>query len=101
MRVEAIGVVEEVAERAAARLLQAEGEQVLRADVGVHQAQMRIEHDDAGGEDIEQVRGIEVRQRGRDRGSQGHGAPRPRAARQVRRRGVSADAGGCSAGWPG
>ena len=43
--------------------LQAEGEQVLRGDVGVHRAQLRIQHDDAGGERVEQVGRIEMRER--------------------------------------
>ena len=76
---EAVGVVQEVAERAAARHLQAEGEQVLRGDVGVHRAQLRIEHHDAGGQRIEQVRGIEVRQRAK--GSAASTAMAPPAAR--------------------
>ena len=38
---QAFRVVQEVAEGAAARHLQAEGEQVLRGDVGVHRAQLR------------------------------------------------------------
>ena len=89
---EPFGVMQEVAERAAARLLQAEGQQVLRGDVGVHRAQLRIEHHDAGGERIEQVRGIEVRERGRGGLFKRHDAPATRAAPRARRpRSVRAD----------
>ena len=60
---EAVRVVQEIAERPAARLVQAERQQVLRGDVRVDGAELRIEHDDAGGQRIEQIRGIEVRER--------------------------------------
>ena len=68
-----VGVVQEVAERAAARLVEAEGEQVLRGDVGVDGAQLRIEHDDAGRQRVEQIRRIEVRERRRQGVLSGHG----------------------------
>jgi hypothetical protein len=44
-------------ERPAARLVEAHRQQVLRRDVGVDHAQLRIEHDDARGERVEQVGG--------------------------------------------
>ena len=69
VREQAVRIVQEVAEGPAARLVQAEGEQVLRGNVGVDRAQLRIEHDDAGGQRVEQIRRIEVRQRG-GRGTQ-------------------------------
>ena len=62
---EALRVMQEIVERAPARHLQAEGEQVLGGNVGVHRAQLRVEHHDAGGERIEQIRRIEVRERRR------------------------------------
>src|ERR1700722_17373784 len=61
---EPIRVREKVAERAAARLVQAKREEILRGDVGVDRTQLRVEHDDAGRERIEQVRWIEVREGG-------------------------------------
>jgi hypothetical protein len=61
---QAVRIVQEVAERPAARLVQAECEEVLRRDVRVDRAQLGIEHDDAGRQRVEQIRGIEMRQRG-------------------------------------
>jgi hypothetical protein len=47
-RDESVGFVQEISERPAARLLQAEGEHILRRNVGVDRAQLCIEYDDAG-----------------------------------------------------
>jgi hypothetical protein len=55
--------VEQLAQRAATRLLDADGHEVLRADVGVDEAQVRVEDDEAGGQCVQQIGGIEVRQR--------------------------------------
>ena len=46
-RDQSIGLVQEIAERPAARLVQAEGEDVLRRNIGVDGAQLRIEYHDA------------------------------------------------------
>ena len=60
---ECVRLLQKVAEWAAARLVQAEREQVLRGDVGIDRAKLRIEHDDPGRQGIEQLRRIEVRER--------------------------------------
>ena len=96
-----LGLVQEIRERSAARLLQAEGEQVLRGDVGIHRAQLRVEHDDAGGERIEQVGRVEMRERRRCAVLNRH-EPRAPARGDAQAR-VSADGSGrcgfSSEGW--
>ena len=76
-RVERLGLEHEREERFAARLVDADGEQVLRGDVGVHHAQVRIEHHDAGGESADEVGGLEVGDCGREKPFNRHAGPRP------------------------
>ncbi len=70
---EPVRVLQKIPEGTAARLVQTECEQVLGGDVGVDRAHLRVEHDDARGQGIEQIRRIEVRERGRQRVLSGHG----------------------------
>ena len=63
--------------RLAARLVDADGEQVLGGDVGVDHAQVRIEHDDAGGQRADEIGGLEMRYRGRKEVFNRHAGPRP------------------------
>ena len=72
-----IGFEHQREERFAACLVDADGEQILRGDVGVHHAQVRIEHDDAGGERADEIGGLEVRYRGRKEAFNRHAGLRP------------------------
>src|SRR5207245_10634826 len=72
---ECVRLLQKVAEWAAARLVQTEREQVLRGDIGIDRAKLRIEHDDPGRQGIEQIRRIEVRERRRQGVLSDHGAP--------------------------
>ena len=72
-----IGFEHQREEGFAARLVDADGEQILRGDVGVHHAQVRIEHDDAGGQRADEIGGLEMRDRGREEAFNRHAGPRP------------------------
>ena len=61
----------------AARLVDADGQQVLRGDVGVDHAQVGIEHHDAGGQRADQVGGLEMRDRRRQEAFNRHARLRP------------------------
>ena len=61
----------------AARLVDADGEQVLRGDVRVDHAQVGIEHQDARGQRADEVGGLEVRDRGRKEAFNCHAGLRP------------------------
>jgi hypothetical protein len=58
---ESVRLVQEISEGAAACLLQAEGEHILRRDVRVDRAQLCIEYDDPRRQSIKEVGGIEMR----------------------------------------
>ncbi len=58
---ETVGVLEKVAKRTAAGFFQAERKEVLRSHIGVNGAQLCVEHDDARGQRVQQIRWIEVR----------------------------------------
>ena len=73
-----------VEEGPAARLVDADGQQILRGDVGVDHAQIRIEHHDAGGQRADQVGGLEVRDGGREEAFNGHAAPAKHGVRSAR-----------------
>jgi len=68
---ETVRVVEEIPERTTARRVETEGEQVLGGNIRVDGAELRVQHDDAGRQRIQQVSRIEVRDRGRE-GELGH-----------------------------
>src|ERR1700716_941509 len=72
---ESIGVLQEVAEWPATRLVEAESEEVLCRHIGVNRAELRVEHDDAGRQRVEQLCRLEVRERRRQAVFSGHGAP--------------------------
>src|SRR6185369_4508808 len=61
----------------AARLVDAGGEQILGGHVGVDHAQVRIEHDDAGGQRPDEIGRLEMRYRGRKKVFNRHAGPRP------------------------
>ena len=58
-----------------------DGEQILRGDVRVDDAQVRIEHHDAGGQRADEIGGLEVRDRGRKEALNRHAGLRPRRQR--------------------
>jgi hypothetical protein len=60
-----VRVLQKVAEGAAPRLVQAECEQILRGDIRVDGAELRIQHDNTGRQRIEQVGWIEMGECGR------------------------------------
>ncbi len=63
------------ADRVSARLAQAQPQQVLRAHVGVHHAQLRVEHQQARGQGVEHFPGVEVPERRGAGHFSGHGRP--------------------------
>jgi hypothetical protein len=64
-RDQAVGLGEQVGVGPAARLVEAHRQQALGGDVRVDHAELRVEHDDAGGQRVEQVGGVVVRERRR------------------------------------
>ena len=54
------GILEQFRERMPAGLVEAHCQQVLRADIGVDHAQLRVEHEDAGRQHVEQFGRIEM-----------------------------------------
>ena len=62
-RNQAVGFQQVIAEGPAAALVQADGQQILRGDIGVDRTQLRVQQDDPGRERIQQIRGVEMRQR--------------------------------------
>jgi hypothetical protein len=56
-------VGEQLGDGPATGFVQPDGEQILRSDVGVDHAQVGIEHHHAGGQYVQQIRRIEMRQR--------------------------------------
>ena len=56
-----LGIFEQFRERMPAGLVEAHCQQILRTDIGVDHAQLRVEHDDAGRQYVEQFGRIEMR----------------------------------------
>jgi hypothetical protein len=87
-------LAEKIREWPTTRLIDAEGERVLRDAVRVNDAELGVEHDDADRERIEQIRGLEM---GKYRGRvvlKRQGPLRVRPARERRRESNSVPAKG-------
>ena len=82
-----VGVLQKIGERTTPRLVETEGEEILRRDVRVNRAQLRVEHDDAGRQRVDELCRIEVRERRRQTVFNRQGAPRgaPRRSFSTRR----------------
>ena len=76
-RAQRIGFEHQREKRLAARLVDADGEQVLGGHVGVDHAQVRIEHDDAGGQRPDEIGRLEMGDRGRKEVFNRHAGLRP------------------------
>src|SRR5579862_5567646 len=72
---EPVGLEESVTEGAPAGLIETEREQILRGDVRIDRAQLRIEQNDSSGERIEETRRIEMRERRWEAVFKRHGTP--------------------------